>query len=107
MTTPGKLPATAETFISPTKAFATNYDGVLVQFNVQAGTTEALKVIGVRDASALTGQLYGGLPSVSKGWTLSNAFFKAEGGQVNIGLGRGAGLDTFNAKILDFSAVPK
>jgi hypothetical protein len=32
---------------------------------------------------------------------------KAEGGQVNIGLGRGAGLDTFNAKILDFSAVPK
>jgi hypothetical protein len=103
----GKLPATAETFISPTKAFAANYDGVLVQFNVRGGTTSALQGIGVRDASALTGQLHGGLPSVSKGWTSTNAFFKAEGTQVNIGLGRGAGLDTFNSNILNFQAIPK
>jgi RHS repeat-associated protein len=103
----GKLPATAETFISPTKAFAANYEGVLVQFNVRGGTTNALQSIGVRDASALTGQLHGGLPGVSKGWTSTNAFFKAEGTQVNIGLGRGAGLDTFNSNILNFQAIPK
>ena len=102
-----RLPATTETFISPTKAFAANYDGVLVQFNVRGGTNQALQSIGVRDASALTGQLYGGLPSVSKGWTASKAFFKAEGGQVNIGLGQGTGLETFNANILDFIAIPK
>jgi hypothetical protein len=34
-------------------------------------------------------------------------FFKAEGRLVNIGLGRGAGLDTFNANILNFLALPK
>jgi len=105
----GQLPATSETFISPTKAFASNYDGVLVQFNMQAGTTDALAGIGVRDSSRLTAQQWGNLPSVQSvdNWTLTNAYFKGERGQINIGLGRGAGLDTFNNNILSFQAIPK
>lgn len=105
----GKLPATGETFISPTRAFAANYDGVLVQFNVRGGTTNALAGVGVRDSSRLVGQAHGSLPSVSTvpNWNLSNAYFKAERGQINIGLGRGAGLDTFNSNILNFQALPK
>ncbi|WP_043795488.1 RHS repeat-associated core domain-containing protein [Allochromatium vinosum] len=103
----GKLPATAETFISPTKSFASNYNGVLVEFNMQAGTTQALRAVGVRDTSVLTRQLYGELPTVSKGWTSENALFKAERSQIKIGLGRGAGLETFNSNILDFGVVPR
>lgn len=55
------------------------------------------------------GQAYGGLPSVGTvpNWNLGNAYFKAERGQINIGLGRGAGLDTFNSNILNFQALPK
>jgi hypothetical protein len=103
----GKLPATSETFISPSKAFAANYDGVLVQFNVRGGTTQALQGVGVRDVSKATGEAYGRLPIVSKGWTKGNAYFKREGELVNIGLGRGAGLDIFNANIINFSMIPK
>jgi RHS repeat-associated protein len=106
----GKLPATAETFISPTKAFAANYDGVLVQFNVRGGTTQALRGIGVRDFASNTALRYGDLPTASKGWTSSSALFKTEGGanpQINIGLGRGAALDVFNSNILNFRAISK
>jgi RHS repeat-associated protein len=110
-----KLPATFETVISPTRAFAADYDGVLVQFNVRGGTTQALAGVGVRDGSRLGGQLHGNLPSVTtvENWTLHNAYFKAERlrstgiQQINIGLGKGAGLDTFNSNILDFIALPK
>jgi hypothetical protein len=103
----GKLPATAETFISPTQAFAADYRGVLVEFNLQAGATDALRSVGVRDTSVLAGQLYGDLPLVQRGWASSNAFFKAEGAQVNIGLGQGGALDIFNANILNFRVVPR
>ncbi|WP_374581707.1 hypothetical protein [Pseudoduganella sp.] len=101
----GRLPATAETFISPTRAFSENYQGVLVQFKMRSGTLNALEGMGVRDASALSKSLYGEMPVVSKGWSSSNAFFKAEGSQINIGLGQGRALDTFNSNIQGFSAV--
>jgi hypothetical protein len=45
------------------------------------------------------------MPVVSKGWTSSNAFFKAEGAQINIGLGQGKALNTFNSNIQGFSPV--
>src|SRR5262249_11055625 len=79
----GRLSATAETFISPTQTFSEAYDGVLVQFRMQAGTTEQLASIGVRDASALSSATYPGMPLVGRGWTTGNAFFKAEGAQIN------------------------
>jgi hypothetical protein len=101
----GRVPATRETFISPNRAFSENYEGVLVEFRLRPGTTQQLEVVGVRDASALTGSTYPGMPRVSRGWTGSSAFFKAEGGQINIGLGRGTALDIFNENIRRFSVV--
>ena len=103
----GRLPATAETFISPTKSFASGYDGTLVEFSVKPGTTNSLAGVGVRDASAATSAAYPGMPGVSKGWTSTSAFFKGEGAQINIGLGRGQALDIFNDSIVGFRNVPR
>jgi len=103
----GQIPATGETFISPSLEYASTYDGVTVQFNVQPGTIDSLLGIGVRNAG-LNGGAYSGLPLVQRGWGSSSAFFKLEGdGLVNIGLGRGAALDTFNNHIISFTLVPK
>lgn len=97
----GRLPATTETFISPSAAYAARYDGVTVQFTVRPGTTKSLAGIGVRDQSAaLRGT---NMPSVSSGWTSSSAYFKSEGGVVNIGLGQGPALSTFNRNIVSFA----
>ena len=102
----GKVPATSETFISPSLEYAQRYNGVTVQFNVQAGTTDSLLGMGVRNAG-LNGGAYGNLPLVQSGWGSSSAFFKLEGNVVNIGLGRGSALNTFNNNIVNFKAVPK
>lgn len=97
----GRLPATSETFISPSASYASRYDGVTVQFTVNPGTTRTLTGMGVRDQSAaLRGT---NMPSVSSGWSSSNAYFKNEGGVVNIGLGRGRALSTFNQNIVSFT----
>jgi hypothetical protein len=101
----GKLAATGETFISPTLGFSQGYDGVVVQFTMGRGALSALENIGVRNASSLTEAAYGSMPLVEKGWAGENAFFKAEGGQINIGLGNGKALDTFNSYIKAFSEV--
>ena len=101
----GRLTATSETFISPTESFASNYKGVLVEFSVKPGTAESLADIGVRNKSWLTRQAYPELPLVEKGWTGSSAFFKGEGSQINIGLGQGTALNTFNDSVTEFSRV--
>jgi len=101
----GKMPATSETFISPTQSFSEGYNGVTVEFKVKAGTTKSLEDIGVRDASDLTKDAYSNMPTVSKGWTSSNAYFKGEGDQINIGLGKGNALDTFNGNIVEYNIV--
>ncbi|MCL1792146.1 MAG: hypothetical protein FWG40_12550 [Peptococcaceae bacterium] len=102
----GKLPSTSETFISPSRAYASQYDGILVRFNVKSGTTSSLKSIGVRDTSNLTTRVYGNMPVVRSGWTKTNAFFKGEGQDlINIGLGRGNALDIFNRNISGFQAL--
>jgi hypothetical protein len=101
----GRLPATAETFISPTRAFSEAYEGVLVELRLRPGTTAQLEAIGVRDTAALTSARYPGMASVGRGWTASNAFFKAEGAQVNIGLGRGDALDIVNNNMVGFNVI--
>jgi hypothetical protein len=102
----GKVPATSETFLSPTAAYSSNYQGVLVEINTKAGTLDKLKSIGVRDpAHPMTAGL--NLPSIGKGWKANNAFFKQEAGQVNIGLGQGKALQTFNSNILNFKQIKK
>jgi hypothetical protein len=62
--------------------------------------------IGVRDGSAAASSAFPNMPLVSRGWTSTSAFFKGEGGVVNIGLGRGSALNTFNDSILSWQAVP-
>jgi RHS repeat-associated protein len=101
----GRLAATKETFISPTRSFSEGYDGVLVQFSVRSGTTRALEQIGVRDSSALASARFPNMANVFKGWSSTSAFFKAEGSQINIGLGQGPALDIFNSAILGFRSL--
>lgn len=101
----GKIPATSETFISPTKAFSEAYDGVLIEIKVKSGTYEALKKIAVSDGSKLVKQTAGELPQVSSGWSQAKAFFKKEGNQVNIGLGKGEALKTFNSNIVGAKVI--
>jgi RHS repeat-associated protein len=103
----GKIPPTSETFTTPDPAYARRYTGVTVKFEVKAGTTEALRAIGVRHPG-LSLPAYASLPLAESGrWTLSRALFKLERNVVNIGLGRGAALDLFNRNIVKFSEVPR
>ena len=99
----GELPATSETFISPTYSFSSNYDGVTVEFELRNGTTNSLLEIGVGNNADQAIRDYGVLPQVSKGWTENNAFFKGEGTQTNIGLGQGKALEIFNSNIINFT----
>lgn len=97
----GKLPATGETFISPSETYSRGYDGVLVRMATKPGTSQQLLDIGVT-ANPGTANLFPGMPSAAKGWTANNAMFKVEGNVVNTGLGRGSALGTFNRNIVLF-----
>ena len=101
----GRLPATAATFISPSAEFSSAYEGTMAEFTMRGGTTDALAGVGVRDASAVTSGAFPDMPLVSRGWTTSSAFFKSEGGIINIGLGRGTALDIFNDAIQGFRVL--
>lgn len=101
----GKMPAGTETFVSPTSSFAGKFDGVLFEINLRPGTVNALEKIGVRNDAA--GHPFSALPLVQKGWMRSNAFFKAEGGQINIGLGTGDALKTFNSNIQNYRVIDR
>ena len=50
--------------------------------------------------AVITRTAYPNMSSVAKGWKEGNAFFKGEGSQINIGLGNGTALDTFNENIM-------
>ena len=104
----GRVPATSETFISPSQEYAQGYNGVTVRFSVRAGTQDALAGIGIRDSSAVSSAAYPAMPSPQNfsGWTRTSAYFKGEGGILNIGLGRGPALDIFNDAILGFEVLP-
>ncbi|MBH1932685.1 RHS repeat-associated core domain-containing protein, partial [Serratia rubidaea] len=101
----GKLRGTSETFISPRRAFSENYDGILVKFHLRKDSLQELKSIGVKDSSILTKNTYPSMSDVTKGWKENNAFFKAEGDQINIGLGRGKALEIFNKGIEKFERL--
>jgi len=92
--------------ISPTRSFSEGYDGTLVEFTVNPGTRQQLADIGVRDNSPIVREEFPDMPPVSKGWKENSAFFKGEGGtenpQINIGLGDGRALNTFNENIQGF-----
>jgi len=106
----GRLSATNETFITPCKSYACQYSGRTVEFEVQSGTTNALREIGVRDYSPLVQQHFGDLPLISNqvNWTHTNAFFKKEAEDlINIGLGKGKALDIFNDSIIKFNQIFK
>jgi hypothetical protein len=98
--------------ISPTQAYSEFYDGILVEFRMEAGTTQELAAIGVRDATDMTVLAYPNMARVFSGWGEAGAaYFKMEGvsrglpGQINIGLGRGAALDLFNSRIARINVV--
>jgi hypothetical protein len=101
----GKMPASmGETMISPTKAFAADYGDMLFEINVKSSTLSELEEIGVRNIASE--HPYEHLPVVKTGWKPTNAFFKLEGEQVNIGLGNGKALHIFNANIKSFKLIP-
>jgi hypothetical protein len=54
----GKLPATAETFVSPTNSYSAQYNGVLVKFEVKPGTTQSLESIGIRNNAGIAKETY-------------------------------------------------
>ncbi len=100
----GKVASTGETFTSPSLSYASEYSGTTVKFTLQPGTIGQLADIGVRDSSKIVTGAFPSMPSVTTvdGWTDTNAYFKGEGAQINIGLGTGAALDTFNNNILSY-----
>jgi hypothetical protein len=103
----GRLPATGETFISPSRSYAAKYRGVLTEFRLRQGATEALRSVGVGDGTLQIGEAFPELQKCPKGWPRSSALFKWEVDVINIGLGRGKALDIFHEYLVDFKAVPK
>lgn len=105
-----QVPATGETSTSPTRSFSESYDGVLVEFEMKPGTTAKLQEVGVSDGSPLTTQKLPDMPTGKEAggkWPQKYARFKEEGGQINIQLGRGKGLETFNENIGSFREIPR
>lgn len=67
---------------------------------------EKLVKIGVRNDSGEKMMLnFSKMNRVKKGWTTNNALFKTEGGNYNIGLGKGKALETFNENIINFEII--
>ncbi|MBQ7065704.1 MAG: hypothetical protein IJN92_02690 [Lachnospiraceae bacterium] len=80
----------------------------MVRFELNNGTTSLLEEIGLSngDRSRLAREIYPNMPYVSgTKWTENFAFFKAEGSQINIGLGKGKALEIFNSNISKFEKV--
>lgn len=104
----GELPSTGETFISSTKSFSSDYNGIMVRFEMNNGMTPVLEEIGLLngDRAMLAREVYPNMPYVSGvKWTENFAFSKAEGSQINIGLGKGSALEIFNSNISTFKKV--
>ena len=83
----------------PTQHFSEAYEGVLVRFQMRAGTEKALRDVAVSAANLGTKRQF---PSLKLGgkWMDDGTLLKIERGQLNIGLGRGKGLDVFNENIV-------
>ena len=111
----GKLTASSETFTSPTLSYIKNigYNGTIVKCQMKTGTIEKLKRIGTVKKSDFGRELmkdFGDLPINKKDWIQESTLFKIEGTklgtpQVNIGLGKGKGVEIFNENIINFQIV--
>ena len=111
----GKLTASSETFTSPTLSYIKNtgYNGTIVKFQMKTGTIEKLKKIGTVKKSDSGRELmkdFGDLSINKKDWIQESTLFKIEGTrlgtpQVNIGLGKGKGVEIFNENIINFQIV--
>ena len=111
----GKLTASSETFTSPTLSYIKNvgYNGTIVKFQMKTGTIEKLVKIGIRnDKTRKMMTNFSQMPPVNsvENWTQTSALFKTEGTkqglqQINIGLGKGKALETFNENIVKFEIV--
>ena len=101
-----RMPGTGETTTSPTMSFSENYEGILVQFKVKRGTIRNLEEIGIagRNHPGILVQ-HPLLKADKSPWSLENARFKLENGQVNIALGRGKALEIFNDNILEYKFI--
>ena len=77
-----------------------------MEFTVRAGTTDALAGIGVRNGAGVVRDAYPAMPKVYTGWGWSAAYFKGEGGTINIGLGQGPALSIFNEGIVSWAVAP-
>ncbi|WP_208606176.1 hypothetical protein, partial [Rodentibacter trehalosifermentans] len=107
----------APTFISPFKQYSLKYEGVLVKFYTQPGTSRELQYIGVAGNSSTKREAFPSMEKAKKGWVDNNqALFKLEGrkdgfnngnGVVNTGLGRTEALDKFNKNIIFFERIDK
>lgn len=101
----GKLPATkSEKMVSPTQHFSEAYEGVLVKFQMRPGSTGSLYDSAVSVANNATKKQF---PSLKLGgkWMDDGTILKIEKGQLNIGLGRGHGLDVFNENIVGYETL--
>jgi len=93
----GALAGGKENFLSMNAFYSQAlYRGAVVEFRLAPEALDELATMGVRNNARLTQLQFGELSLVSKGWTQSSVFFKAEGPLVNIGVGQGAGLEAFN-----------
>lgn len=100
-----RMPGTGETTTSPTMSFSENYEGILVQFKVKRGTIRNLEEIGIAERNHVGILVQHPLLKADKSpWSLENARFKLENGQVNIALGRGKALEIFNDNILEYNS---
>lgn len=61
--------------------------------------------IGVRDESSTLAKEFSNMNKSTSGWGKNHARFKEEKGQLNIGLGKGEGLDTFNENIVESEVI--
>ncbi len=123
----GRMPASmrGETTISPNISFTRSYTGqtssstVIVKFEMNPGTTQKLANIGVSDGTRLVKRHFPNMTVPQKGykWKPLHTRFKMEANkhvvnskgkpvpQINISLGNGKGIETFNNNIHQFSVV--
>ncbi|WP_333663669.1 RHS repeat domain-containing protein [Acinetobacter sp.] len=114
------LKASHETFISPSLAYVSQYQGVTMEIKLRTGTLAGLYAMGVADQSST--KYFPGLQSSSSvsDWKQTNALFKLEGvgnpyffnktGVINIGLGsqNGAAMTFINSgRIIGARPVPR
>ncbi|WDZ49525.1 RHS repeat protein [Acinetobacter vivianii] len=115
-----KLKASHETFISPSLAYVSQYQGTTMEIKLRPGTLAGLYTMGVADQSST--KYLPGLRSSSTvpDWTKTNALFKLEGvgnpyfynktGAINIGLGsqNGVAMTYINSgRIIGSRPVPR